>query len=1165
MMSRKFRKNLALALGVCMISSASLVTPVIAAPTTTSTQQSTAKNVSSWAESTVKQFMGADYNTSYNYKFKATREEFAEVLERALTNTGYQFSEPSGNPFSDTTNKSVIKLAQAGLLAGTAPGKYSPKDTLTREQMAVILCRVYDKLGVKMPKTVSYNISDANKISPYAKESVERCYRANIIVGDGNVYNPKAIVSREQAIVISARTEETIKTYKKDQESKPTTPPPGTGNQVTENALYTYDATAKTIVIKKDCILDVSKSGTPKDFTKVTVNSGVEATFKGIKIKDMVCNSNSLVKLQSSTVESVAIKDADIQADKASTIKALSTYGSVSIDADDTEITKVVIYEGDDDDEVVVQAKAKEVSVEAPVELELDGQIGDVNVKKDDCYITIIDEAEDVTVTADDCKIYLKSKAKVDKVIMDGESYLEVASGAKLKKLEIKEDGEDCEIKLKHSSSTDIKIDADCKINSKKIKEDDKVEYKSGSLVIDGKNQGGSSSDDDDDDANDDAVDEAYDYLTYDYILGSNKDKNAIVGNLVLSSSVRGCSVQWFSNNEAVVSTSGTVNRIASDTPVELRAKITKGDSSTSKTFNVIVKAKEDTGTPETPEEALKKKLDADLGLISFDSTLASPINLAKKSQNQYDLTYATNSGNAVIKDNGSSYTLTPTQTTSDQSFVLTVTIKSGNVTSSKTINMTIPKKDAPVVPEVPDVEILKTDMKAQIDNHVSASVPSTMVSGDSVEFSKLVTTTLPDTRPYGITVTSANTGVIEINDKGSAPTITAKDVTVPTQVVLTITSNYDLSAPGDKWEGTGNATYTTTKTVTVNPKSTNPPETVTKEKVEQDMLEKLNGLSIPNSIKTTTEVDRTVKGKFAEADTYTVNITPVSPKFLTVAYSGDKLELIPDNQLITGSWTVPTTVTLTTNFNGEAMTVTKEHPITVVELHDEDYWKNKLQDEMRKQKDSLVARIPKALTTTSSAIQTLFTMDIDGVDFFGMIEVEIPESETRITVNYLPNNEITLTPNVVDGSQVPVKVNVCTQIGGTIMRLPTEIQITLGNLPPVNPPTDEIWADMTVSAEIFEIINSIDILMESTGDPGNFTVIVKDKHLATELGRTEVSGLTHGATGFANTVEVITYKNAILGEYTYELVKDGSVVKQGDLVKKVTKSPNTQLSFKEK
>lgn len=79
-----------------------------------------------------------------------TREEMAVMFVRALgLAAAAKLEENSALPFTDvTTNKGYIGVAyQIGMLSGTSPTTFAPKNTAKREEAATMLSRVYEKYG----------------------------------------------------------------------------------------------------------------------------------------------------------------------------------------------------------------------------------------------------------------------------------------------------------------------------------------------------------------------------------------------------------------------------------------------------------------------------------------------------------------------------------------------------------------------------------------------------------------------------------------------------------------------------------------------------------------------------------------------------------------------------------------------------------------------------------------------------------------------------------------------------------------------------------------------------------------------------------------------------------------------------------------------------------
>jgi hypothetical protein len=99
-------------------------------------------------------------------------------------------------PLSEWKPPSTASLPTAGY----GGGKYGPKDSITREQLATILNNYAKFAGLTLPLTRGYTpfIDDAD-IANYAKEAIERFFKAGIIGGypDGS-FKPRGEATRAE-------------------------------------------------------------------------------------------------------------------------------------------------------------------------------------------------------------------------------------------------------------------------------------------------------------------------------------------------------------------------------------------------------------------------------------------------------------------------------------------------------------------------------------------------------------------------------------------------------------------------------------------------------------------------------------------------------------------------------------------------------------------------------------------------------------------------------------------------------------------------------------------------------------------------------------------------------------------------------------------------------
>lgn len=320
------------------------------------------------SSSVVMSSMGVFANTNVLANGHVTREEFAQMCEQSLTELGYNFEQSQTSPFKDTKDTSVIKLHNAGLLAGTALDQFSPKADITVEQMAAIMVRIYDKLEIELPKVRDLEILDQESISPWALDVVKLAYEAGVIGEDGVALSPKSQITQEQMDLVVAQSERVIVDIK--------------SKQVQDNEYYTYSPASKTITIKKD--LDLNKLEMSKDFKKMVINAGVKITLTDFKIKEVVVNegaSITLEKMQVNKLESLGNDTffTNVYLDKNSKVKniILETKTNLYVAAD-SQIEDIEI-KTEAKDSILDIRNAKGMNIKADNDFMLNGKNTDKN------------------------------------------------------------------------------------------------------------------------------------------------------------------------------------------------------------------------------------------------------------------------------------------------------------------------------------------------------------------------------------------------------------------------------------------------------------------------------------------------------------------------------------------------------------------------------------------------------------------------------------------------------------------------------------------------------------------------------------------------------------------------------------------------------------------
>jgi len=171
-----------------------------------------------------------------------TREEFAalgvKLYEQA---TGTSATAASPNPFTDTTNREILKAFKLGITTGTSSTTFSPNVLINREQCAAMLFRTIKAIHPGGDYSIAGipDFPDQKSISAYAADATKYMSKLNIVKGDANGYfMPKSTTSaqtaagygmatREAAILMSIRTYDKVDEIKESKApvTEPTPPP----------------------------------------------------------------------------------------------------------------------------------------------------------------------------------------------------------------------------------------------------------------------------------------------------------------------------------------------------------------------------------------------------------------------------------------------------------------------------------------------------------------------------------------------------------------------------------------------------------------------------------------------------------------------------------------------------------------------------------------------------------------------------------------------------------------------------------------------------------------------------------------------------------------------------------------------------------------------------
>lgn len=165
-----------------------------------------------WSANAIKQ-MAAKHiieginSTEFAPDRNVTRAEFAAMLVRALQLTANEDAQFKDIEVGKWYASSVAAANEAGIVFGRSETKFAPNETISREEMAVMIARAYTILTGQPAetKTGDHRFDDQKALSSWASDAVNAAYELGIIQGkNGNLFDPQGKATRaESAQVIS--------------------------------------------------------------------------------------------------------------------------------------------------------------------------------------------------------------------------------------------------------------------------------------------------------------------------------------------------------------------------------------------------------------------------------------------------------------------------------------------------------------------------------------------------------------------------------------------------------------------------------------------------------------------------------------------------------------------------------------------------------------------------------------------------------------------------------------------------------------------------------------------------------------------------------------------------------------------------------------------------
>lgn len=141
------------------------------------------------------------------YANMITREQFAELIMKVYFNLMGEYPEPAApDTFTDTRNAYVFMANSAGIISGRGNGIFAPDDTITRQDMSIMIFRTIQSIGVDYKSADNIlAFADKDLVDSWAVSSVDFVYENALIQGDGTNFAPKDNTPIEQAVMIVNR------------------------------------------------------------------------------------------------------------------------------------------------------------------------------------------------------------------------------------------------------------------------------------------------------------------------------------------------------------------------------------------------------------------------------------------------------------------------------------------------------------------------------------------------------------------------------------------------------------------------------------------------------------------------------------------------------------------------------------------------------------------------------------------------------------------------------------------------------------------------------------------------------------------------------------------------------------------------------------------------
>ena len=357
----KFNKLAAIVLTAVMLP---VFSQPVAAAESTETGFADVKN--HWAEKAIEAWQGygiingdSEGNT-FRPNAAITRAEMASVLNRLI-----KYQETNNAEFFDVSKNAwyasdLDKLNTAGVMLGS-DGKMRPRDMITRQEAAVMICRAFD---IDLADTVNGVFRDEEKIADWALPYVGALYNHEVLKGRGDSFEPLETLTRAEVATMLSRLVSDIAdkpgVHSKDVDGNLIVNTSDvelddmtvTGNLIITEGVGNGDVSIKNVTVKGDIILrgcgensfhilpgcDIGTiiiTKTTKGTIRVVnekgeriplvyVNDGVSGVILEGNMNNVVVNSGVKVTLRNANLKTLSVAaDAQIKVENGSSVNQL--------------------------------------------------------------------------------------------------------------------------------------------------------------------------------------------------------------------------------------------------------------------------------------------------------------------------------------------------------------------------------------------------------------------------------------------------------------------------------------------------------------------------------------------------------------------------------------------------------------------------------------------------------------------------------------------------------------------------------------------------------------------------------------------------------------------------------------------------------------------------